>query len=394
MQMQKTQRIIISINTSRACERQFVCGIARYAELHGPWAFYRKPRYYIKAGSQAMTLKQLKDWQPDGIIVSDSEKLNEIVKLKIPTIIHSIENDKHSLPTVLGDCSKSGKMAAEHLLERGFKNFAFCGVGGFYWSSNRFESFSSRISQAGFETSFYKQTPSRMQKSFEKEQKLLIDWLKSLTKPVGIMACADDCAQHIAEACEIAEIRIPEEIAVIGVDNDEMVCQFSTPPLSSIAMNFERAGFEAAELLDKIMAGKKPTYKNITVDATHVITRQSTDVLAIEDPDVVEAVRFIRQNSKQPIQTCDVLNEVGCSRRNLHRKFKLVLGRSVSDEIKRVRIEQITSMLLNSNLSIAQIAYKLGYCSPDHIARYFRDEKKVSPLAFRKQHGTSDHYLP
>ena len=187
--MQKTRRIILLINTSRACERQFVYGIAQYAELNGPWTFYRKPKYYIKPNSQSISLTQLKNWRPDGIIVSDTEKLNDIISLNIPTIVHSIKKDTHKLPSIVGDCSKSGQMAAEHLLQRGFKNFAFCGVGNFYWSKSRHESFKNRIQQAGFETYFYKQNPSRMQKSFEKEQKLMIDWLKSLPKPIGIMTC-------------------------------------------------------------------------------------------------------------------------------------------------------------------------------------------------------------
>jgi LacI family transcriptional regulator len=149
----------------------------------------------------------------------------------------------------------------------------------------------------------------------------------------------------------------------------------------------ERAGYEAAELLAKLMAGEKSAACTILVHPTHVVTRQSTDILAIEDREVAEAVRFIRRHSRQSIQVSDVVQEVPLSRRVLEQRFRKVLGRSILDEIKRVRIEQICRLLVETNMSVSNIASALGYSGVDHIARYFREEMKMSPLAYRKQFG-------
>ena len=213
-------------------------------------------------------------------------------------------------------------------------------------------------------------------------------WLKSLPKPVGLMTCCDDCSQHIIEACKIAELHVPEQVAVIGVDNDELVCKLSNPPLSSIALNFERGGYEAAELLDKLMTGKeKMKNQLIKVEPTYPVSRQSTDILAIDDSDIAKAIRFIRQHCKEPIRVDNVVAAAALSRRVLEKRFQKILGRSVLCEIRRVRVEQIVRMLVGTNLPISQIASKLGYPSVDHIARYFRQEKAMTPLAYRKQYG-------
>jgi LacI family transcriptional regulator len=280
-----------------------------------------------------------------------------------------------------------GKMAAEHLLNRGFRQFAYCGFEDMFGARSRGESFSKKIAEVGFETHFYKQPKSKAKRSWENEQIYMADWLKSLPKPVGLMTCTDDRSQYAIEACKIAGLHVPEQVAIIGVDNDELVCELSTPPLSSIALNTERAGYEAAELLDKLMAGKKMTKQTIVVQATHVVARQSTDILAIEDQDVVKALRFIRQHSNEMIQVSDVVDATSVSRRALEQRFRRVLGRSVLAEIRRVRTDLVTQMLVETNLSISKIALTLGYTGVENIARYFQHEKGMSLQAYRKKHG-------
>jgi LacI family transcriptional regulator len=217
----------------------------------------------------------------------------------------------------------------------------------------------------------------------------MADWLKSLPKPVGLMTCTDDRSQDVVEASKIAGVHVPEDLAIIGVDNDELVCELSSPPLSSIALNTQRSGYEAAELLDKLMSRKRIKMANLTivVHPTHIVTRQSTDILAIEDRDVVAAVRFIRRNAREMIQVDDVVDTVAVSRRSLEQRFRRELGCSVLAEIKRARIDQVARMLVETNLSVSQIALALGYSGVENIARYFRSEKGMSPLAYRKLYG-------
>ena len=384
--MSNIKRIVLLIESSRTCERDFLRGIAKYSRHHGPWAFYRNPKYYIRGGRKQISLERIKHWNPDGIIVSDTQDISKIAKLGVPTLVHTVKQHYPELPSIVGDCQRSSAMAAEHLIACGFSNFAFCGLGRFYWSGERYQSFRQTLADAGHKVHFYEHMSSTRRKSVEVEQTQLVDWLRNLPKPIGLMACADDCSQTVIDACRVANIKVPDEIAIIGVDNDDMVCELSNPPLSSIALNFERAGYQAGQLMSRLITGESANEK-IVVEPTHVVIRESTDILAVEDSDVSSAVRYIRQNARQLIQIPDVLNAVTCSQRSLHDKFIRTLGRTVHDEIKRMRAEQIALMLRETDLTVSQIAFDLGYTDANHIARYFRDAKGISPLDYRKRHG-------
>jgi LacI family transcriptional regulator len=278
-------------------------------------------------------------------------------------------------------------MAAQHFLERGFRHFGFCGFDDIYWSRQRCESFCGHIAKAGFQTNIYKRPKLRVRHTWYREEINLMKWLKGLPKPVGIMACNDDRAQHITSTCIKAKIDVPYEVAVIGVDNDEQVCVTSNPPLSSVALDAEKAGFRASELLDKMMAGKKMLPHKIFVRPIKIVTRQSTDIIAIEDKLVVRALNFINQNTERPLQIHNVAKALRFSRSYLHRKFMKTLKRSVYDEIKRVRINLISRMLLETDLSVSDIAIKLGFNSDSHIARYFEQKMGMTPMKYRKLIG-------
>lgn len=200
------------------------------------------------------------------------------------------------------------------------------------------------------------------------------------------MFCGYDFwGEYVIQACKIAHLHVPEEVAVIGVNNDEFICDLTDPPLSSISLNTEIAGYEAAAILDRLIAREKITQPQVMVHPIGVVTRQSTDVLAIKDSDVVEAVRFIRQNIQKGIQVDEVANAVFLSCRTLYKKFQQFLGHSVHAEIKRARIEVIGRMLLETDLSVSQIALTLWFPDIDHISRYFQSEKGANPLDFRKK---------
>lgn len=365
-------------------------GIAKYSRLHGPWRFFRQPPTYIKINGRKEEMRRLKNWGAHGIIARDSvENIKEVIAMGLPTIIaSSVREPFPGLPSAVDDCVTTGKMVAEYLLDRGFRQFAYCGIDKMPWSQKRGESFAKTLAEAGFKTNFYKQPKSQVNRLWENEPAFMVEWLKSLPKPAGLMTCADHRSEQIIEACEIAGLRIPDQIAVIGVDNDELICELSNPPLSSVAINFERVGYEAAELLDKLMARKeKMAGQRIVARPTHIVTRQSTDILAIEDHEVANAVQFIRQNSSQVIQVIDVVAATALSRRVLERRFRQILGRPILSEIRRVRVERIAIILVETDQPITQIALNLGYTSIEHIARYFRQEKGMSPKAYRKQYG-------
>jgi len=382
--MAEIPKIILRIETSVAYGRGLLYGIAKYSRIHGPWAFYSEP------GAEQTALPRLEKWGASGIItrIPDQSKLGRLVVDGLPAILVPLKEKIPGFPNIIDDCPAAGRMAAEYLLDRGFQNFAFCGFSDMHWSRDRRENFTKTIAKAGFETRCYERPRVKVVRYYQKEQRLLADWLNLLPKPVGIMTCDDEHGRHAVEACKIAGLRVPEQVAIVGVDNDELFCTLSDPALSSIAVNTRKAGYEAAALLDRLMTGsEKMAEQKIIVRPLHVVTRQSTDVLAIEDREVAEAIRFIHQNAKRPIQVSDAADAATLSRRVLEKRFRKIMGRSVYSEINRQRIQHITQMLVETDQSISQIALSLGYPSVKHIARCFRRERGMSPLAYRKQYG-------
>jgi len=375
------------IETSCAYGRRLLRGIGKYSRLHGPWAFYRAAPFYRERHSREKLLSMLKDWGADGLVIREPKQNQAIIEMGLPTIISpKIDNKIPGLPVIYTDCKGVGRLAAEHLLERGFKEFAFCGFDEMIWSRQRADSFERRISEAGFQAYRYQHPKSGRLRSWENEQASIAEWLSTLPKPAGLMACNDECGQNVIEACKIANIHVPEELAIIGVDNDELVCDLSDPPLSSVALNTERAGYEAAELLDQLMHGENMADQIIIDKATYIEKRMSSDILAISDPDVAGAVHFIRQNARKTIRVSDVVDAIATSRRTLQQRFRNTLGRSIHEEIRRVRIEQVKRMLMETNLSISQVATALGYAGVEHFARYFKKETDLTPREYRKRY--------
>jgi LacI family transcriptional regulator len=373
-------KVILLVETSRAFGRDLLHGIARYSKLHGPWAFYREPR------NLKSHIPHLKNWNANGIIMRNSVFSKELFGLKIPTIM-VLHHPKSlgDLPTVATDGKSISKLAAEHLLSKGLRNFAFCGFDEFYWSNERLFFFRKYIEDAGFNLTSYDEQIKRKFKTWEKEQLQMADWIKILLKPVGILACNDDRGNHVLEACKIAKLSVPDEVSVIGVDNDTLLCDLTDPPLTSVALNTESAGFYTAELLDKLMHSQPVSNKQIVVSATHVVCRQSTDILAIDDQEVSDAMRFIRQNAKVKIPIDEIVNKTSLSRRSLELRFRKLLHHSILDEIRKVRADLIAKMLIETDLPISEITAAFDFTDQEHISRYFKKEKFVGLRQFRKQ---------
>jgi LacI family transcriptional regulator len=375
------KRIVLLVETSRAFGRQLIIGIARYSRLNGPWSFYKEP---IDLKS---SIPHLTSWKPDGIIMRDSLITKELLKLKIPTIlaIHSSKYPKY-LPVIKTDSPSIAKIASSHFLDKGLKNFAFCGFDEYDWSKERKLYFIRFNKEAGYKTHVYL-PPKRMKKNdWENEQQHVSEWLKILPKPIGIFACNDDRGQHILEICKLINLKVPEEVAVVGVDNDPMICEIGDPPLTSIALNVESAGYEAAKLLDDLIEKKKITKKQILVTPSHIVQRQSSDILAVNDKEVAAAIHFIKENAKNKIHVNDVVNTTNISRRTLEKRFKKIIHRSIYDEIRSIRVEWISKLLIETNLPVSQITSLFNFTDVEHISRYFKKEKGIGLREFRKLH--------
>jgi LacI family transcriptional regulator len=388
--MQKVPKVLLAIETSRSYGRGLLRGIFQYSRIHGPWMFLQNPYFYrndIQTSSAlpSSTLPYIKSTEIDGVIMRDEKNLDEIKSLKLPVILASYVTERPGLACIQTDCPRIGKLAAEHFIERGFCHFAYCGLKGLYWSDLRRESFRATIERAGYQVRLYR--PPRLKKDciWPREQDFLVEWLKVMPHPVGIFACNDERARDVIESCTIAGLRVPEDAAVLGTDNDELVCEMAHVPISSVALNVHRAGYQAAELLDKMMKEKTYLKTRIAVQPNRVVVRHSTDMLAIEDSSVAKAIKFIRQQVRKPIQVTDVADAVALSRRALYEKFQSVLGCSVHQYIKSMRVEEIARLLVESDVNISKIAFLMGFASEDHIAQYFRKHKGINPSEYRKQ---------
>lgn len=376
---------MLLIDTSRVFGREVFRGITRYARLHGPWNLHHTLPFF---GKSANDLRRLDSLNVDGFIVMtpNQKTIDQAMAKAIPIVVKGLKGPLAGVPNFISDNAGTGQTAAQHLLSLGLRQLAYCGYHDVPWSEEREEGFSKKAADQGCECFIYRQPRSHQKRQWGNEQEIMAEWLKSLPKPVGIMAANDDRGQEVIESCRIAGIQVPDEAAVIGVDNDDIICEQANPPLSSIGRSHQEAGYEAAELLHRWLAGEDVRDRNVVIRSTKVISRQSTDVLAVEDPDVVEAIRFIRRAAGRPLGVQDVLEMVAISRRRLDQKFCRILGHSVHQEITLARIDRIVRLLLETNRSVTQIAYDLGFHSPDHVGRYFRRHKDLSPSEYRQRY--------
>ena len=372
------KKVLLYIETSREFGRELLFGITKYTRLHEPWSFF------LEASGLKSSMPRFSNIDADGIILRSGKLNKKIIDMNLPTIIalHYPERPAH-LPVILTDGQSIAELAANHLVNLGLKNFAYCGFDILSWSIDRKMHFSNYINNQNLNLFVYSQPGKGKQCPWYKERGHLRKWIQSLPKPVGIMACNDDRGQHILETCKSLNIKIPEEVAVIGVDNDEVLCELSDPPLTSVAMSTETAGYKAAELLNSLMNGEPMNGQELWIYGTHVVQRLSTDLIYVDDDNVSAAVQFIRQNAKKDIQVKDVVGQTCLSRRSLEEHFKKKIHRTIHEEIKRVRIDLMAKLLVETNLSISEIAEMFEFTGIEHISRYFKSEKGIGLKEYR-----------
>lgn len=378
-------KVALLLDGSRSYDRGLLRGIAHYVGLHEPWTFLRPAAFYQQAfGAARMAWEEIRRQKPDGVIMNAPPREEERPQLRIPAVMVPVGRMVARTHCLLSDNRAAALLAADHLLGLGLRHFAFAGFEEAVWSSERREHFERRLAERGLSASTCLTPLSARQSKRPRCEAALVRWLRTLPKPVGIMACNDEFARWLSELCRIHGLRIPDEVALIGVDNDELICELSGPPLSSVSFATDQAGYEAAELLDRLMrGGKSQPWQSILVRASRVVARQSTDLLAVRDEEVVKALRFIRRNSHRLIQVGDVVEATLLSHRTLHNRFCRIVGHSLVQEINRRRAAHIAEMLVTTSDSISRIARSIGYETAGHMSRFFRRELGVTPREYR-----------
>lgn len=383
MALPEPLRILLLTDSSRGFGRGLMTGISRYSVLHGRWRFYyRQPSYLESKGK--VNLEEFERWQPDGVICSIAQA--EILKpLAVPMVCYDPGNYDGTIPCIGTDDEAVGDQAARHLLGLGHRHFAFCGFGELRWSAIRRASFCRTIEDSGFQT--HLPPSARNHQAWSKEEPALRKWIDQLPKPIGIFCANDDRAASVTEICLSLGLTIPEDVSIIGADNDEMLCEMVNPPLSSVRITSEQAGFEAADLLAKLIT-RSATLQGqvIQAQAAGVATRQSTNVLMVKNSNLRKAIHFIQQNIARQIRVGDVVTAAGLSHRSLNEQFQKELNSSIGKYLTNARIDHISKLLVDTELRIQEVAYAVGYEDDRHFARYFKRSTGLSPLAFRKRH--------
>jgi LacI family transcriptional regulator len=379
-------KIILLSDFAEEYNKNLLRGITRYSKDHGPWTFCRMPTYYRETMGMDAVLQWAMEWEADGIIGQfyNNEEIKKFTAANIPVIAQDFKERFTDIPNITGSYRETGRLGAEYFLMKGFKNFAFYGFNNIVWSRERAEGFENRIQEAGHKVHNYElKDTSSMDQWYYKSSALSV-WLNSLPKPIALMTCDDNQGNHIIEAAGHAGIRIPDEIAVLGVDNDETICDLSDPPLSSIGLDTEKGGYEAARLMEQMIKTKTCSAGDIVVKATQVISRHSTDIFASKDKYIVSALKYIHDNLDKNLKVDQVLREVPLSRRSLEKRFVQTTGYPVYEYIYNQRIEKFTQKLLETDMTIFEIALDLGLNDSKNIARQFKQIKGLTPMEYRK----------
>lgn len=375
--------VALLVETSNAYARGVLEGVIDFMRHNERWSVYL-PEQERGAAPPAW----LSRWQGDGIIarIETDEIARAVRNTKLPAVDVSAARHLPDLPWVETDDAAVARTAAEHLIERGFRHLAYCGDPGFNWSRARQHYFVEIARKAGCQ-SYTHASIARMspEYSWNREKRRLARWLEQLPRPVGIMGCYDIKAQQLLHVCRELDIGVPEEVAVIGVDNDRLLCDLADPPLSSVICNTTRTGYEAASLLNRMMSGQRVGPEPILVEPMGIETRQSTDILAIDDQQLAAAVRFIRKHALRGINVADVLREVPLSRRVLESRFRKLLGRTPHEEIARLRIQRVKQLLLETDLPLAAIAARAGFQHDEYLSVAFKKATGVPPREYRRR---------
>lgn len=382
--MRPIPEVAVLVDTSRSYGRDIVRGIRRYAAEHGPWSLYLEPR-----DLRSSFPDWLHQWPGDGILArtADVELLDQLTATKLPVVELRTTVLKHPFPFVGMDNSIVGARVAEHFRNRGFQRFACCLDTAERFYQQRCECFVESLRQHGFECSVFQTTSPGHRPRWDQHQKALGDWLRDLAKPVGIFACHDQLGFWVLDAARRAGIPVPEEVAVVGAENDKMLCETAWPPLSSVQLRGQAAGYKAARVLDDWMQKRHIPEPNqeILLPPGDIVVRQSSDIVAVEDSRIAHALRFIRQNATVGISVDDVARQVTLSRSALERRMKALIGRSPGEEINRIRFGAVENLLMQTDLTLDAIAERTGFTHPQYMAEAFRKRTGETPGQFRSR---------
>jgi LacI family transcriptional regulator len=387
--MSACREVAVILNLNKDFDRKIAVGISRYAHGAGDWRVYLED----EPGNK---LPALPEWHGHGVLADlDDERVRRSVRgLPVPVVGVGGYASADLLPLdvayVATDNGRIARLAAEHLLERGLEHFAYCGLPTSpytSWAAEREQAFRRRLRAAGFACAVFR---GRHRRPLHWDAMLdeLAAWLRRQPKPLGLLACDDPRARHVLLACRRCRLRIPDDVAIVGVDNDPIMCEMARPTLTSIEQGAEQIGYEAAALLDRLMRTGRRNRPFLTVPPVGLVTRQSTDVQFVDDAVVARALNFAQEHLAEAVDPQSVAEHVCLSRGMLDIRFRRAIGRSVHGEIKRMRLDLVRKLLTTTDLPLKVIAGRAGYSSVEYLSCDFRRQAGRPPGEYRRANST------
>jgi len=393
--LKQRRKVVLLVESSRSYGRDLLRGIARFARTHSNWSLLH----------QEMTIDvQLPAWmratEISGVIARiDTHILAPLRKLDVPMVDVRCSQAFRNIPQVETDDRRVAELAFKHLYECGFRRFAFCGFQSAHYSVARLRAFRDVVTAAGFPLAVYETSakPGSSLASIEGagivEAETLASWLTSLELPTGLFVCNDIRGQQVLNVCRGLPLAVPDDLGVIGVDDDDAICPLSDPPLSSVRPNAGQVGYRAAEILDQMMNGTPPAERVEYIAPAAVIRRESTQVNVVEDREIARVCRFIREHACDGINVHDVASFSSFSRRQLERRFNAELGRTMHQEITAVQVERVRQLLRETSMTLEQIAPLAGYSHKERLSAVFKRETDETPGAYRTRNTATSRRI-
>ncbi|MDB5326053.1 MAG: xylR [Phycisphaerales bacterium] len=379
---QRPPRVAVLVETSNAYGRDIQAGIADYAKSKTRWSMFVE-QHELNAPPPAWLLKQA--W--DGIISRPTTPAvaRAFRRLKVPVIDLNDQHDGLGFARIISDDQQIGRTAAEHLRACGLMHFAYCGFAAEPWAEHRRDGFMDALGLERSDAAVYESRwRGRGVLPWAEEQAMLAGWLSAQPTPLGVFACNDVRGRHVLEAARRLGLRVPQQVAVVGVDDDELLCGMCDPPLSSVRPDALGIGYRAAERLDRLMHGQRPRVTCERLPPRHVVSRKSTRVLTVEDPQVAAALRIIRQHACNGLRVDAMLQQVPASRSWLDRRFRLLIGHTPHEEIRRVQLQHAAELLESTDLPLKQIATRCGLTNVQYLSYLFKRRFSTTPGAYRE----------
>ena len=376
-------KVILLIDCTSEFDRKLLRGMMRYSKENGPWLFYRTPSDYHFDGSREEWIAQwAKEWKADAIIGRWNEsKLDLLGGLDIPIVLQNTRSRSDIYSNLTGDYIITGQMAARYFRKKFYTSYAFFGIKDVIWSAEKGRGFREEVLKEKATYSQYEEEAGTVY-----DRRKLTDWLRSLPKGTALFCCDDAHALTITETCMMAGINVPEDIAVLGVDDDDLICEISDPTISSIQLEVERGGYETCRLLHQQILGNSRQPFNVFISPSEIKERNSTQANSISDMHVRNIVKYIDENYRHEIMMEDIFQLVPLSRRSVEMRFKKATGMTIYQYLLHIRIEHFAYLLATSDKPYIDIAYEVGFKDIANVPRTFRKHKGCSPLEYRRKH--------